>query len=64
MNIWDYFEEEAKKCVAKCSQLYQRLLVKDFSSNWSTLTIHILASWNDHLLTFEPNYVHEKKRLL
>ena len=34
---------------------------KDFSSSWNTLTIHLLAPWNDHLLTFVPNNVHENK---
>ena len=51
MNLWDYFEQEAKKHerVVKC---VPRLLVNYFSSNWNTLiSIHLLASQNDHLLT-------------
>ena len=66
MNKWDYFEREAKKVNIKQSVLgkYPRLSVKDFSSSWNTLTIHLLASQNDHLLTFMPNNVYEKKRLL
>ena len=46
MNVWDYFKP--------------RLSVKDFNSSCNTLTIHLLASWNNHLLTFVPSNVHEK----
>ena len=58
MNKWDYFEQEAKKngLLAK-----RALKIKDFGSSWNTLTIHLLASKNNHLLTFVPNNVHEIK---
>ena len=67
MNVWDYYEREAKKKWAfseVCLENTQRLPVKDFSSSWNILTIHLLASWNDHLLTFLPNHVYEKNMLV
>ena len=65
MDIWDYFEQEAKKngLLVKCAWKHPRLSVKDFNSSWNTLTMHLLASWNDQLLTFMPNNAHKKKRL-
>ena len=66
MNLLENFEWEAKKYgyIAMCTWKYPRLLVNNFSSNWNTSIIHLLASQNDHLLTFMPNNVHEKKSLL
>ena len=42
---------------------YPRLSEKDLNSSWDALTIHLLASWNDHLLTFVHNNIHENKTL-
>ena len=66
MNIWDYFEREAKKyeCIAKFAQKHPRISAKDFSSSWNLLTIHLLAFQNDHLPILVPNNAHEKEKLL
>ena len=47
------------RLLAKCAGKYPRLSVKDFKSSWKTLTIHLPAPWNDHLLTFVPNNVNK-----
>ena len=61
MNIWNYFEQESKKKWAFGQACLAMLSVKDLNSSWNTLTIHLLASWNDHLLRFMLNNVHKKK---
>ena len=63
MNIQDYFEQEAKEKWT-FSKVHPENTVKDFNSGWNTLIILLLASRNDHLLTFVPSNVHEMKRLL
>ena len=47
--IWYHFEREAKKNRQSPLGKYSRLLVNNFSNSCNTLTIHLLASWNDHL---------------
>ena len=59
LNIWDYCEQEAKKKWTFI-EVCPKLSVKNFGSSWNTLAIHLLASWNDHLLAFLLNNVHKK----
>ena len=37
MNIWDYFEQEAKKKWQSAPGKYPKLSVKDYSSSWNAL---------------------------
>ena len=69
MNTWDYFEREAKKNgrLVKCSQKIPKAVGKGFQQKLeyiSYIASYLLASWNDHLLTFVLNNVHEKKSLI
>ena len=45
--------------LAKRARKIPKAIGKGFHSSWKTLTKHLPAPWNNHLLTFVPNNVNK-----